>query len=74
MSIEKDVEAIIRDTMIFHALSDTEGMIGFILALREIDPGTVFLDEDEKLFELLDPDTSIGAFALSAERELRAEK
>lgn len=70
MSIEEDIEAIIRDTQIFHAMSDTDGMIGFIAALRKLDPGTVFLDEHEKLFELLDPETSLGAFALSAQREV----
>lgn len=70
MSTEEDIEAIIMDSRIFHAMNEMEGMIGFIATLRDIDPGTVFLeDEDMDLFEFLE-NTSAGAFASAAMREL----
>lgn len=74
MSTEKDIEAIIMNTRIFHGMSDTEGMIGFITDLRALDPGDNFTDEDQEIFQLLDPDTSLGAFVLNADRESRTHE
>jgi hypothetical protein len=64
-----NAEAIIRETRLFHATNDMEGMIGFVAALHALDSGIESPDDEEVISDVLDPETPVGAFALQADRE-----